>query len=177
MLFRSVVFSNWKTIDTIPDDARLLGYGLDFGYSVDPTAIVEVYNWNGKRIVNEVVYRKGLLNSDISKYLKDEVVCYADSAEPKSIDELRRYGKTIKGVTKGKDSINYGIQVMQEQEYLITSNSTNLIKELRGYIWDTDKSGTRLNKPFGSDHAIDSLRYHEMEVSGVNKSFGSYSVY
>ena len=174
---QGVVFSNWKTIDTIPDDARLLGYGLDFGYSVDPTAIVEVYNWNGKRIVNEVVYRKGLLNSDISKYLKDEVVCYADSAEPKSIDELRRYGKTIKGVTKGKDSINYGIQVMQEQEYLITSNSTNLIKELRGYIWDTDKSGTRLNKPFGSDHAIDSLRYHEMETLGVNKSFGSYSVY
>ncbi len=62
-----------------------------------------------------------------------------------SIEEIRRYGKTIKGVTKGKDSINFGIQIMQSQEYLVTSNSTNLIKELRSYVWDTDKTGVRLN--------------------------------
>jgi phage terminase large subunit len=144
---QGAVFNNWKQIDKIPEEAKLIGIGLDFGYTNDPTAIVEVYNWNGQRIINELCYRSGMLNTDIAKILPSNVPIYADSSEPKSIEEIRRFGKTIRGVTKGKDSINYGIQVMQSQEYLVTSNSTNLIKELRGYIWDTDKSGTKLNKP------------------------------
>jgi phage terminase large subunit len=172
-----VVFNNWKIIDTIPSEARLIGIGLDFGYSVDPTAIVEVYQYNGQRIVNEKVYRTGMLNSDIAKELPKHVVVYADSAEPKSIEEIRRQGITIKGVTKGKDSINYGIDVMQRQDYLVTANSTNLIKELRGYLWDTDKTGVRLNKPAGgNDHIIDALRYHEMETLGLNTSYGTYAI-
>jgi phage terminase large subunit len=172
-----VVFNNWKIVDTIPSEARLIGIGLDFGYSVDPTAIVEVYQYNGQRIVNEKVYRTGMLNSDIAKELPKHVVVYADSAEPKSIEEIRRQGITIKGVTKGKDSINYGIDVMQRQDYLVTANSTNLIKELRGYLWDTDKTGVRLNKPAGgNDHIIDALRYHEMETLGLNTSYGTYSI-
>jgi phage terminase large subunit len=172
-----VVFNNWKIMDTIPSEARLIGIGLDFGYSVDPTAIVEVYQYNGQRIVNEKVYRTGMLNSDIAKELPKHVVVYADSAEPKSIEEIRRQGITIKGVTKGKDSINYGIDVMQRQDYLVTANSTNLIKELRAYCWDTDKTGVRLNKPAGgNDHIIDALRYHEMETLGLNTSYGTYSI-
>jgi phage terminase large subunit len=172
-----VVFNNWKIIDTIPNEARLIGIGLDFGYSVDPTAIVEVYQYNGQRIVNEKVYRTGMLNSDIAKELPKHVVVYADSAEPKSIEEIRRQGITIKGVTKGKDSINYGIDVMQRQDYLVTANSTNLIKELRAYCWDTDKTGVRLNKPAGgNDHIIDALRYHEMETLGLNTSYGTYAI-
>lgn len=172
-----VVFNNWKIVDTIPNEARLIGIGLDFGYSVDPTAIVEVYQYNGQRIVNEKVYRTGMLNSDIAKELPKHVVVYADSAEPKSIEEIRRQGITIKGVTKGKDSINYGIDVMQRQDYLITANSTNLIKELRAYCWDTDKTGVRLNKPAGgNDHIIDALRYHEMETLGLNTSYGTYAI-
>ena len=174
---QGVVFNNWKIIDTIPSEAKLIGIGLDFGYSVDPTAIIEIYNYNGQRIANEIVYQTGMLNSDIAKALPKGIIVYADSSEPKSIEEIRRYGIMIKGVTKGKDSINYGIQVMQEQEYLVTSNSTNLIKELRGYIWDSDRSGTRLNKPTGADHGIDAFRYHEMETLGLNKSYGSYAVY
>jgi phage terminase large subunit len=172
-----VVFNNWKIIDTIPIEARLIGIGLDFGYSVDPTAIVEIYQYNGQRIVREKVYRTGMLNSDIAKELQKNVVVYADSAEPKSIEEIRRQGITIKGVTKGKDSINYGIDVMQRQEYLVTSDSTNLIKELRAYCWDTDRTGVRLNKPAGgNDHIIDALRYHEMETLGLNNSYGTYAI-
>jgi phage terminase large subunit len=172
-----VVFNNWKQIDTIPKEAKLIGIGLDFGYTNDPTAIIEVYNYNGTRIVNELVYRTGMLNSDIAKELPNSVTIYADSAEPKSIEEIRRYGKTIKAVTKGKDSINFGIDVMQRQSYLVTSNSSNLIKELRAYCWDTDKTGTRLNKPIDHfNHAIDALRYHEMETLGINTTYGQYFI-
>lgn len=176
-MLEGVVFSNWKQIDTIPKEARLLGIGLDFGYTNDPTAIIEIYNYNGQRIVNELVYQTGLLNSDIAKLLPKHVPVYADSSEPKSIDEIRRYGITIKGVTKGKDSINYGIDVIQRNEYLVTSNSGNLIKELRSYIWDTDKQGKRLNKPIDfNNHAIDAFRYHEMETLGLGSYYGSYAV-
>jgi len=172
-----VIFSNWKTIDTIPSDAKLLGIGLDFGYTNDPTAIIEVYSWNGKRIVNELCYRTGLVNSEIAKILPKYIPVYADSSEPKSIDEIRRHGITIKGVTKGKDSIVYGIDVMQRQDYLVTKSSTNLIKELRGYVWDTDKQGARINKPIDYlNHGIDGWRYHEMETLGINSHAGVYHI-
>ena len=172
-----VVFSNWKQIDTIPNEARLIGMGVDFGYTNDPTSIIEVYKMNETRILNEVTYQTGLLNSDIAKILPRDVPVYADSAEPKSIADIQRYGITIKGVTKGRDSINYGIDVMQRENYLVTSQSTNLIKELRSYCWDTDKTGKRLNKPIDNfNHAIDAVRYHEMETLGMNKNYGSYSI-
>lgn len=176
-MLEGVVFSNWKQIDTIPKEARLVGLGMDFGYTNDPTSIIEVWKHNETRILNEIVYQTGLLNSDIAKKLPKDVPVYADSAEPKSIADIQRYGITIKGVTKGRDSINYGIDVMQREEYLVTSNSTNLIKELRSYCWDTDKTGKRLNKPISMfDHAIDAVRYHEMETLGMNKNYGSYNV-
>ncbi len=85
-----VIFNNWQTIDVIPNDARLLGYGLDFGYSNDPTAIVEVYKWNDKRIVNEICYQKELSNSQIAKLIPVKLPVYCDSAEPKSIAELTK---------------------------------------------------------------------------------------
>ena len=176
-MLEGVIFSNWKQIDSLPKDARLLGIGLDFGYTNDPTAIIEVYNWNGKRIINELAYQTGMLNSDIAKILPKHVIIYADSSEPKSIDDIKRYGITIKGVTKGKDSINFGIDTMQQQEYLVTSNSVNLIKELRAYTWDSDKTGKRLNKPIDNfNHAIDALRYHEMETLGINATYGQYFI-
>ena len=177
-MLEGVIFSNWKQIDKLPIEAKLIGIGLDFGYTNDPTAIIEIYNYNGQRILNELKYQTGMLNSDIAKELPKHVPVYADSSEPKSIDEIRRYGITIKGVTKGKDSINYGIDVMQQQEYLVTSNSVNLIKELRAYCWDTDKQGTRLNKPIDTNnHAIDALRYHEMETLGLNSNYGKYHIW
>lgn len=173
-----VIFNNWQTIDTIPEDARLLGYGVDFGYSNDPTAIVEVYKWNDKRIINEICYQKELSNSQIAKFIKTQEDCYCDSAEPKSIAELRAFGINARAVRKGADSINFGIQVMQEQSYLITKKSTNLINELRKYAWDKDKkTGATLNKPIDMfNHAIDSWRYHEMESIGTPNK-GNYFIY
>jgi phage terminase large subunit len=174
---QGVVFSNWKQIDTIPTEARLLGYGVDFGYTADPTSIVEVYNYNGQRILNEICYQTGLVNTEIAKKLQKNIIAYADSAEPKSIEEIRRTGQLIKGVTKGADSVNFGIQIMQSQEYLVTSQSTNLIKELRSYCWDKDRSGKQINKPIANyNHAIDAVRYHEMESLGKGKNFGKYFV-
>ena len=176
-MLEGVVFSNWKIIDKIPSEAKLIGIGLDFGYSNDPTAIVEVYKYNNERILNEIAYQTGMLNSHISKVLPKNLIVYADSAEPKSIRTIQLDGITIKGVTKGRDSINYGIDVMQKESYLITSASTNLIKELRSYCWDTDKTGKRLNKPIDKfNHAIDAVRYHEMETLGLNKNYGTYNI-
>jgi phage terminase large subunit len=173
-----VIFNNWQQIDVLPKDARLLGYGVDFGYSNDPTAIVEVYKWNDKRIINELCYQKELSNSQIAKFIKTQEDCYCDSAEPKSIAELRAFGINARPVRKGSDSINFGIQVMQEQEYLITKQSTNLINELRKYAWDKDKkTGATLNKPIDMfNHAIDAFRYHEMESIGTPNK-GNYYVY
>jgi phage terminase large subunit len=174
---QGAVFTNYKIIDKIPQDARLIGIGLDFGYTNDPSAIIEVYKHNETRILNEVKYQTGMLNSDIAKVLPKSIPVYADSAEPKSIADIQRYGITIKGVTKGRDSVNYGIDVMQAQSYLVTSSSTNLIKELRSYCWDVDKAGKRLNKPIDNfNHALDAVRYHEMETLGMNKNYGSYNV-
>ena len=173
-----VIFNNWKTIDTIPNDARLLGYGVDFGYTNDPTAIVEIYKWNEHRIINEICYNKGLSNSQIAKYINTKLPCYCDSAEPKSIAELRMYGVNAHAVTKGADSINFGIQIMQEESYLVSTKSLNLITELRKYAWDKDKkTGAKLNKPIDDyNHGIDSVRYHEMETIGLKRNKGIYGI-
>ena len=170
------VFTNWSTCDSVPSDARLLGYGLDFGYTNDPTSIVAVYYMDGKRYVDELCYRTGLVNAEIAKLIPQGVLTIADSAEPKSIEEIRRLGKSIVGTKKGKDSINYGIQLMQSEEYFITKRSTNLIKEMQTYVWDNDKFGNTLNKPKGgNDHAIDALRYHETYfLSGHGGGTGIY---
>jgi phage terminase large subunit len=174
-----VIFSNWQTINTIPADARLIGYGLDFGYTNDPTAVIEVYKLDDKRILNEIVYEKGLSNAQIAKRINTKMPVYCDSAEPKSIAELRSYGLNASGVTKGADSIKFGIQTMQDQTYLVTSHSTNLINELRKYSWDKDKrTGETLNRPIDDyNHAIDAVRYHEMETIGLGKNQGNYFVY
>ena len=163
-----VVFDNWEVVDGIPEGARLLGIGLDFGYSNDPSAAVEVYKYNDKRILNEVFYRTGMLNGEIAKSLPKNTFIYADSAEPKSIEEIRRHGVNIMPVKKGADSIVFGIQTMQTQSYLITSNSTNVINEFQKYTWIKDKSGIVKNKPIDKhNHAIDSIRYHEMMDIGI----------
>lgn len=167
-----VIFSNWRIIDNVPENANILGYGLDFGYTNDPTAIVAVYEWNGQRVLDELCYSTGMVNADIARILPNRPITYADSAEPKSIEEIKRTGNLIKGVTKGADSINFGIQIMQDQNYLITSSSTNLIKEFRNYTWDTDKTGKKINKPIDAwNHGIDAVRYHEMESIGLKKKF------
>jgi phage terminase large subunit len=173
-----VIFNNWQTIDVLPNDARLLGYGVDFGYTNDPTAIVEVYKWNDKRIINEICYEKGLTNSQIAKRINTKMPAYCDSAEPKSVAELKLNGINAIAVEKGADSIKYGINLIQENEYFVTSQSTNLISELRKYAWDKDKrTGETLNKPIDDfNHAIDSWRYHEMMTIGAFKKGNSIRI-
>lgn len=167
-----VIFSNWKIIHDVPEDAIWLGTGLDFGYTNDPTAIVNIYSWNGMRILDEVCYQTKLMNVEIAKVLTGyKLPIWADSAEPKSIDEIYAAGiYTIKPTVKGPDSIDYGIQLMQGQEYRVTKRSTNLIKELRSYCWDSDKTGKLLNKPIDKyNHALDAVRYHEMMTIGKSE--------
>jgi phage terminase large subunit len=163
-----VIFSNWSQIGKVPEDAQLLGYGMDFGFSNDPTALTAVYRWNNQIVLDELIYKTGMLNSDIIREMNSlgidqRALIYADSAEPKTIEEIRRSGFNIHPTVKGADSINFGISILQEQSILVTSNSINLIKELRNYIWDKDKNGAKLNKPIDAyNHAIDSIRYFAM---------------
>ncbi|PWB24651.1 PBSX family phage terminase large subunit [Flavobacterium sp. HTF] len=158
------IITDWTEVDSVPVNAELLGSGLDFGFTNDPTALVSVYRYNGEVIIDEVVYQKGLLNSQLVSLIKSSTaknaVIYADSAEPKSIAELKYYGLTVLPVIKGKDSIHYGLQLIQEQPLRVTSRSVNLIKELQNYTWLKDKEGNSTSIPIDTyNHIIDALRY------------------
>lgn len=166
-----VIFNNWKQIDKVPDNATYLGNGLDFGYSNDPTACVDFYEYNGQIIWDERIYQKGLLNNQIANLLKEKnYITVADSAEPKSIDEIKSYGVKIIGAEKGSDSIRYGISLIQQNDFLVTSRSLNLIKELRSYVYKVDKTGKSLNIPIDEfNHAIDAGRYFYIYKFKPNK--------
>lgn len=160
-----VIFTNWKQIDIIPRDARLIGYAMDFGFTNDPTTLVACYSWSEKIVWHELIYQAGLKNREIAALMKsfginrnDFIV--ADSAEPKSIAEINEYGFHIIPATKGPDSVTYGIEIMQDDDFLVTSASTNMIMELRRYMWAKDKSGKTLNEPIDAyNHCIDPMRY------------------
>tara|TARA_R110000744_G_scaffold92179_1_gene178635 strand:+ start:8897 stop:10066 length:1170 start_codon:yes stop_codon:yes gene_type:complete len=171
---------DWKEIDKIPNEARLLGHGMDFGYSVDPTTLISLYKWNEAYIFDEVLYKKGMLNSDISRFLDQRQITEnitADSAEPKSIAELQGYGHKITGVSKGRDSVVYGLNLINQNEIYVTSNSKNLKRELQGYVWATDKEGNQLQKPSGAHpDCIDAARYILMDTL-ENPNKGQYFIY
>jgi phage terminase large subunit len=156
------IYTGWRIIDELPHEARLERYGLDFGYSNDPTAIVAIYYLNGGYIFDEICYQKGLSNKEIADILKQNVkkMVVADSAEPKSIDELKLYGINVQPAIKGRGSVNQGIQFVQNQKCSITKRSINLIKEYRNYIWGEDKNGVITNVPVKiKDHILDGIRY------------------
>ena len=174
-----VCITDWREID-LPIEARLLCAGMDWGYSNDPSSLILLYKWNNAYIFDEVFYQKGLLNSEISNLLNSHDVntlIYADSAEPKSIAELQSYGHQILPVSKGRDSIVYGINLINQNEVYVTSRSKNLINELRNYIWLTDKEGNKLNKPIDAyNHAIDAMRYAlTSQLADPNK--GEYHIW
>lgn len=156
------IYKDWAIIDDIPHEARLERYGLDFGYSNDPTAIVAIYRYNGGFILDEIAYQKGLSNKEISDILQNQpkVLVIADSAEPKSIDEIKLYGINILPSSKGQGSVSHGIQWVQDQRISVTKRSVNIIKEYRNYMWKTDKDGKILNVPdVLYDHSMDAVRY------------------
>ena len=156
------IYKGWQIIDEIPHEARLERRGIDFGYSNDPTTIIDVYKYNGGFILDEITYQKGLSNKDIADILQNQekVLTIADSAEPKSIDELLSYGHNVLPSVKGPGSVNQGIQLVQDQRVSMTKRSINIIKEFRNYLWITDKNGKIVNKPVpGQDHTMDAIRY------------------
>lgn len=156
------IYKDWQIIEEIPHEARLERYGLDFGYSNDPTAIIAIYKYNNGYIFDEIVYQKGLSNKQIADILINiqPALVIADSAEPKSIDEIRSYGINILPSLKGQGSVNKGIQFIQGQRCSITKRSINTIKEYRNYMWKTDKDGRILNIPDDLfNHSMDAIRY------------------
>ena len=167
-----VIFNNWEEINNVPERAVLKGLGIDFGYTNDPTVIIEVWEYNGKKIYNEVLFQRKLKNNEIAQFLSTQqysigLTMVADSSEPKSIDEINSYGWEVVGAVKGKDSINYGIDVMQQDDFLVTSSSENFIKELENYAYDQDREGNRLNKPIDKfNHGIDAARYITTKLYG-----------
>lgn len=172
------IYNNWRIIDEIPHEARLERYGLDFGYTNDPTAIMAVYYHNNGWILDEKVYQKGMSNKEIADTLKvmEPRLIVADSAEPKSIDEISSYGVNIQPCAKGKDSVRTGIQLIQDQPISITKKSINAIKEYRNYLWRTDREGKLIspNEPEKiNDHCMDATRY-AMEDLGRIKQEKSY---
>ncbi len=175
---RSLIF-DFVTIAKIPDQAKLVSYGLDFGFSNDPTALVGTYMLDDNIYLEELLYRTGLTNQDIAKELgklgidrRDEV--YADSAEPKSIEEIHRMGWNVKPTAKG--AINQGIDLLRRYRLHVKDTSSNIIKEMRNYKYIEDKDGSLTNKPVDKyNHACDAIRY-----SVINKlarpNYGKYAI-
>jgi phage terminase large subunit len=174
---KSLVYT-FTTIKEIPKEAKLVSYGLDFGYSSDPTSLVRTYILGDDMYVDELLYRTGMTNQDIANEMKvlgldrsNEV--FADSAEPKSIEEIYRMGWNVKPTIKG--SINIGIDIIRRYKLHATESSFNLIKELRNYKYIEDKNGQMTNKPVDNfNHALDALRYSV--VNKISQShLGRYS--
>lgn len=176
-----LIFRNYATVDRIPEDAKLIGYGLDFGYSSDPTAMVAVYIQSGELWIDELIYETRLTNDDISNRLEalnldKHADIIADSAEPKSIEELYRLGWNTYGAEKGQDSIRNSIDILKRYKLNVTVNSTNLRKELNRYQWAVDKNGNTLDKPVDFlNHATDALRYVASNL--LSKSIGWSSTF
>lgn len=157
------IYTGWNEIQEVPHEARLERYGLDFGYHPDPCAIVAIYYYNGGYILDEVAYQLEMSNREIGTTIKNlpRALVVADSAEPKSIAEIKMYGINIVPTNKGADSIRHGIKAVQDQRISVTKRSVNLLKEYRNYLWAVDKDGHVLPgvPEGGQDHLLDAVRY------------------
>lgn len=176
---QGTIFNNWSQIDEVPDQAQLIAYGLDFGFTLDPSAFLAVYRFNDEIIVDELVYENSLTNQDLAdrfKKLEINGLIIADSAEPKSIEEIRRYNFSIQPAQKGADSVRASISILQQYKIRVTERSINLIRELRSYRWLTDKSGASLNEPMDfNNHLIDALRY--VALNKLTNNSNSYNFF
>lgn len=140
-----LIYKGWQIIDSVPFEAKLVRYWVDFGYSKDPCSIGAIYSYNGGYILDEIAYSTGMSNRMIADVLTAEMenrgvaLVIADSSEPKSIDEIAGYGITIVGAVKGPDSVSYGIRVVQDQQISLTKVSVSTIKEYRNFLWLVDR--------------------------------------
>lgn len=159
---RGKIYSGWRQIDDLPFEARLERYGLDYGYSNDPTAIVAVYSYDGGYVLDEVTYQTELSNKDIADVLKlqKKALVIPDSSEPKSNAELRLLGIHLLPAEKGADSVVHGIQKIKTLKISVTKRSHNIWTEYNNYVWIEDKEGRKINEPKDAyNHAMDAMRY------------------
>ena len=178
---QATIFNHWKTVDKVPPEYKLLCFGLDFGYTNDPTCCVAIYTDGHGYLLDELIYATGFTNSRIAEEMRlagvgrhDMVI--ADCAEPKSIDELHGFGFNMHPARKGADSVRSGIDYMKSHPLSITSGSLNGIKELRNYKYKEDKNGRVLNSPVDAfDHFMDASRY-AITFNQTNPNFGQYYV-
>lgn len=175
-----IIFRNWDIVPFIPSEATLIAHGLDFGFTNDPTASVDVYKHGGALWLKEGIYSDGLTNPDIVRELKKTGVrpneqIVADSAEPKSIAEISGMGMRIEPAKKGPDSVKLSIDILKRYELRVTQDSVNLKRELGRYKWATDKDGHSINEPVDFDnHLMDALRYVALNKLNNNNS-GKYA--
>jgi len=159
------IYTGWQWIDDIPHEARLIKRGLDFGYTNDPSGILDVYEYNGGFIFDEQLYQFGQSNRQLADFIRmlpqPEMLVVADSSEPKSIDEMRMYGVNIIGANKGPGSVNQGISFVQSQRISATKRSVNLKKEYERYIWLKDRLTDKFinEAPDVDNHLLDPARY------------------
>lgn len=176
-----LIFPSYTIIEKVPETAKLIAYGMDFGFTADPTTLTAVYRFDGELVINELIYERNLTNQDISDRLKalnistnDTII--ADCAEPKSIEELYRLGWNIHPAEKGADSIRNGIDILKRYKLNITQGSHNVLKEIRSYKWAEDKDGNQINKPVDFlNHSIDGIRYVALNKLGNNLT-GQYFI-
>lgn len=170
---RTLIFKT-STINQVPEDATLLGYGLDFGFAADPTALVAVYETPGNLYVDEMLYKTGLTGQDIANTLKDLAIdkrkyIYCDTGGGGSviIEDLKRAGIRAVAAKKGRDSIADGIDLLRGYKLHITERSINVVKEYRNYKYKEDKAGNMTNTPIDLwNHAIDATRYVIFTIKG-----------
>ena len=170
---QGLVYQNWSLCDSMPDVYKKRYLGIDFGFTNDPTAIIDVRLHEGQLWVDELCYKKGMLNSDIANVLRDNdisrtIEIIADSAEPKSIRELNNMGFKLEPAIKGADSIKNGIDVLKRYKLNITRNSTNIRSELLAYTWKINRAtGDVTNEAIDAfNHALDALRYVALNKLG-----------
>ena len=177
---RSTIF-NYTEVNQIPTEANLVAYGMDFGYTNDPTTLVSVYTLDYNLYVKEHLYRTQMTTQDINIFLRDEELTsnpiYADSAEPRLIEELRRMGHNVFSSVKGKGSVNAGIDLLKRYKIHILATSTNAISEFRNYKWVEDKNGMLTNVPEDKhNHIIDPTRYATYSILS-RPNFGRYALH
>ena len=177
---KGLIFDKWELTDQWPAEPDDHVYGLDFGFSIDPSACIEIA-FDGKDLyLRELLYECKLTNQDIAAKLKPTVgytPIVADSAEPKSIMELKQAGLIVIPAVKGKDSILYGIQTIKQYNVYIDRNSPNLRKEFASYKWAEKKDGTLLSKPADyMNHLIDAIRYGVTHLKGRGKVDVSFDI-
>lgn len=159
---RGKIFNGWQLIDRIPDEARLVKFGEDFGWFPDPACACAIYYWNGAYIVDEVAYGTELSNEFLAGEIKKvgTAVVVADSAEPKSINEQNKYGIRVVGAEKGKDSVSFRIKVTSQKKIYITKRSKNIWESYENYRWAEDKDGNPKGEPEHTySHAMDAVTY------------------